>query len=228
MTAIEILVATQWIKETTFSKEKVPQTVGSSPPWHFRKGDKPWFRNMSNPSPSGQPTVSVSMKILNARSKGPKTGKRPKNIRYSWDNYDIYLWYIMIYIPMKIWILSLATNSKPSPPFGITLKKFRNKLQKSESVSVFGPRSNPDKSLKLRCFDQKKCLVLETCLGVQCTIELKQDGLLAKGQVLCNSQNLAPVGIPRSPSKIGCYPLSFFNCCRISSIQSMSFLLSLS
>ena len=50
--------------------------------------------------------------------------------------------------------------------------------------------------------------MLEACLGVQCTIELKQDGLLAKGQVLCDSQNLAPVGIPRSPSKIGCYPFS--------------------
>lgn len=92
-----------------------------------------------------------------------------------------------------------------APPFGISLKKFRNKLQKSESVSVFGPRSNPDKSLKLRCFDQQKCLVLETCLGVQCTIELKQDGLLAKGQVLCNSQNrvkiLPQLGYPEAHRK---------------------------
>lgn len=39
------------------------------------------------------------------------------------------------------------------PSLRITLKKVRNKLQKSESVSVFGPRSNPDKSLKGKLCD---------------------------------------------------------------------------
>ena len=132
------------IRRQLLAQERCRKRLGHLHSCHQPMGDKPWFQKISNPSPSSRPTFSVSMKILNARSKGPKTGQATKKHPV----YEI----IMMY-RWKFEFPRWPQIPNHAPPFGISLKKFRNKLQESESVSVFGPRSNPDKSLKGKLCD---------------------------------------------------------------------------
>ena len=57
------------IRRQLLAQERCRKRLGHLHSCHQPMGDKPWFQKISNPSPSSRPTFSVSMKILNARSK---------------------------------------------------------------------------------------------------------------------------------------------------------------